>query len=378
MTLKMLITHPFLNLKGGAERVILKIAQHYDAKIFVLEYNKDATFPGFKDLDIQVVSKKIPFSSMLPYRASQGMHAGYVFYNMKIKEDYDLINSHTSPSEWIRHNNKRVLWYCHTPIREVYDLYTFRMKNRSTKEKVLYATFANTYKFIAKGIIEKIEGVATNSQTTNERIKRYFARSATVINPSVDPKEFYDDGDDKYFFYPSRFYLNKRQDYVMEAFARFQKKTGLTNYKLILAGSLSDDKEHKEYFEKLKKKNIKNVVFKLKTSDAELQKLYSKCTAVLFSAVNEDFGIVPLEAMASSKVLISVNEGGPRETILDGKTGFLINSPEEMAERMKFVVEHGDLAAKMGKEARKRVEENYSWEMFFKKFDKMAKEVSRA
>ncbi|HVA83096.1 MAG TPA: glycosyltransferase, partial [Candidatus Aquilonibacter sp.] len=121
-----------------------------------------------------------------------------------------------------------------------------------------------------------------------------------------------------------------------------------------------------------------NVIFKLHTSDAEVRKLYANSTAVLFAAINEDFGIVPIEAMASEKVLISVNEGGPRETVVNGKTGFLVESPEEMAEKMKFVVEHKALAEKMGKEARKRVEEKYTWPAFFKKFDRMAKEVSKS
>lgn len=372
-----MITQPYLNLKGGAERVVLEIAKKYDAKIYTIEYKKNETFEEFKNLDIEVVTKKIPFSAMLPYRASQGMRAGYTFYNLKIKEDYDLLNPHTSPSEWIRNLNPRVLWYCHTPIREVYDLYKFRMQNRSFKEKALYFTFANSYKLVAKGIIDKIEGIATNSQNTSSRIKAYFGRDATIINPAVDVKEFKNSGDGKYFFYPSRFYLNKRQEYVILAFQKFLKKTKLTNYKLVLAGSLSDDKEHIAYFERLKKMAPKNVIFKLHTKDSEVRALYSKCTAVLFAAINEDFGIVPIEAMASSKVLISVNEGGPKETVIDGKTGFLVESAEEMSEKMKFVAEHSDIAQKMGKEARRKVEEKYTWEAFFKKFDKMARQVSK-
>lgn len=375
--MKLVITHPYLNLKGGAERVILEIAKRYDAKIYTIEYNKSETFDEFKKLDVEVVTKKIPFSGMLPYRASQGMRAGYTFYNMKIKEDYDLINAHTSPSEWIRNKNPRVLWYCHTPIREVYDLYKFRMQNRSFKEKALYFTFTSSYKLIAKGVIDQIEGIATNSQNTNSRIKSYFGREATIINPAINAKDFANAGDDKYFFYPSRFYLNKRQEYVILAFQKFLKKTNLTNYKLVLAGSLSDDKEHIAYFERLKKMAPKNVVFKLHTTDKEVRKLYSSCTAVLFAAINEDFGIVPIEAMASGKVLISVNEGGPKETVENNKTGFLVESPEEMSEKMKFVVEHKDLASKMGKAARKRAEEKYTWKSFFEKFDKMAREISK-
>jgi len=363
---------------GGAERVILEIAKRYDAKIYTIGYDKLNTFPDFKEFNIEVLKKKIPFSSLLPYRASQGMRAGYTFYYTKIKEDYDLINAHTSPSEWIRNRNPRVLWYCHTPIREVYDLYSFRMQNRSAKSKLLYYTFTNSYKLLSKGVINKIEGIATNSQTTNTRIKKYLGRSATVINPGVDAKEFRNSGDDKYFFYPSRFYLNKRQEYVIEAFKKFVNKTKLTNYKLVLAGSLSNDKEHIAYFEWLKKIAPKNVVFKLHTTDAQVRELYSNCTAVLFAAINEDYGIVPIEAMASAKPLIAVNEGGLKETVVNGKTGMLIESPEEMAQKMKLVVESKDLAERMGKQARKRAIANYSWEAFFKKFDKMAREVSKA
>ncbi|MDE1828112.1 MAG: glycosyltransferase [Candidatus Micrarchaeota archaeon] len=376
--MKLLITHPYLNLKGGAERVILEIAKRYDAKIYTIEYDSQNTFPEFKEFDIEVLKKKIPFSSLLPYRASQGMRAGYTFYYTKIREDYDFINAHTSPSEWIRNRNPRVLWYCHTPIREVYDLYSFRMQNRSAKSKLLYYTFTNSYKLLSKGVINRIEGLATNSETTNARIKKYFGRSATVINPGVDAKDFRNAGDGKYFFYPSRFYLNKRQEYVIEAFKKFVNKTGLKNYKLVLSGSLSNDKEHIAYLNWLKKIAPKNVIFKLHTTDEQVRELYANCTAVLFAAMNEDYGIVPIEAMASAKPLIAVNEGGLRETVVNGKTGMLIDSAEQMAEKMKFVVEHKALAEKMGKDARKRAIANYSWEAFFKKFDKMAREVSKS
>ncbi|MEM0201076.1 MAG: hypothetical protein QXD23_01595, partial [Candidatus Micrarchaeaceae archaeon] len=100
--MKLMILQPYLNIKGGAERVILEIAKHYNAPILTLEYNKNDTYKEFEDLDIRVVGKKIPFSNMLPYRASQGLRYGYNFYNLKIKEDYDVLNPHISPSEWIR------------------------------------------------------------------------------------------------------------------------------------------------------------------------------------------------------------------------------------------------------------------------------------
>ena len=68
--------------------------------------------------------------------------------------------------------------------------------------------------------------------------------------------------------------------------------------------------------------------------------LYSNCTAVLYPPINEDYGLVPLEAMASYKPVIAVNEGGIKETVEDGKTGMLVNTIEEMGNAMKEIAEN--------------------------------------
>jgi glycosyltransferase involved in cell wall biosynthesis len=315
---------------------------------------------------------------MLPARVSNAIHYGLGFYGTKITDDYDVINAHASPSEWIRHRNKRVLWYCHTLPRELYDLKNTRVRTRSVAEELLYGVFSKGYEIEERRIVKKIEAIAANSDTTKERLSKYLSCNATVINPGVDYDRFSNSGDGKYFFYPSRIAQQKRQEYVIEAFERFVKMTGNDKHKLVIAGSVSSRySDFSAYFEKLKAMRVKNVVFKQNPSDNELAKLYSNSTAVLFSAINEDFGIVPLEGMASSKPVISVNEGGPKETILDGKTGFLVNSPKEMAERMRFVVEHKSLADDMGKAGRSRIISDYSWKSFFKKFDPLARKVSR-
>lgn len=369
---------PYLLLRGGAERVILKIAQHYDAKIYTTEFNKEGTFQEFGNADVEVISRDVPLADKLPYRAAQGLRYGYSFYNLTIKEDYDVINAHISPSEWSRHKNRRVLWYCHTPPREVYDLYYERMKNRSYKDKVLYAAFANAYKLMSGRIVKNIEAIATNSRNTRNRIMKYFDRDATVVNPGIDYEDYSNKGDGNFFIYPSRIVPTKRQDYVIDAFARYQKRTKDYSRKLYIVGALSQDKEHLAYFEKLKKMRVRNVFFKTNIEDKVLIDMYARSTAVLFAALNEDFGYVPLDAMASGKPIISVNDGGPKETVLNGRTGFLVGSNEGMAERMAFVAEHPKLAEKMGKEGRRHVEKHYSWQAFFRKFDAVARGVANA
>lgn len=374
--MKLILVQPYVSLKGGFERVMLKIAQHYNATIYTLEYNQRTTFPEFKECDIKVIGKDVPLSNLLPYRAHQGLTYGVNFYNMAIKEDYDVINAHISPSEWIRHKNPRVLWYCHTPPREVYDLYQERMKHRSYQDKFLYSLMTRGYKVIANRVVKKIECIATNSANTQERIKKYLDVDSTVINPGIEYEKFYNDGDGKYFIYHSRILPNKRQDYVISAFKRFEKASK-KKYKLIISGTLSKDPEHHAYYEKLKKMaGGSRVEIKTNVSDKELASLYSRSTAVLFAAINEDYGYIPLEGMASSKPVISVNEGGPRETIINGETGYLVNSDKEMAEKMLYLSEHTSTAEKMGKEGRERVISNYSWDEFFRKFDAALKKAN--
>lgn len=377
--MKLLITQHNINERGGAERVILKIAQKYDATIYTLGYDPKGTFEEFKDVDIRVFRDRGGMNRMLPKRVSNALHYAYGFYNLRIKEDYDVINSHASPSEWVRNRNPRVLWYCHTPPREIYDSSVSSLRKKSLKEKVLYKGLGSVYSSMENGIVEKIEAIATNSNNTKGRIKRIFGRNAMVINPGIDYKDFGDRGSGKYFIYPSRIAEQKQQEYAIKAFSMFRKDRRYRDYKLVLAGSLSKRyKDFDEYYEKLKSMRVRNVVFKPNPTNKELLDLYSRSTAVLFTAINEDYGIVPLEGMASRKPVISINEGGPRETIINGKTGFLVNSPEEMAEKMDFIVENASIAAEMGRAARKRVEKYYSWGAFFRKFDKLARKVSKS
>ncbi len=376
--MKLLVIQPYLNLMGGVDRVILEIAKKYDAKIYTLEYDKKRAFPGFSDLDIEVIRPKESISRLLPYRASQGLRYGYGFYRMRIKEDYDVLNPHISPSEWIRNRNERVLWYCHTPPREVYDLYQVRMQGRSTRDKLIYAAMVKTYKFVAGGVVKKIEAIATNSNTTNERIKKYFGRSATVINPGIHAGEYTNRGDDKFFLYNSRFVPNKRQDYVIDAFKHFVRKSKDKKQRLLLTGAISNDPEHAAYMEKLKASTKGyNIGIMTNIPDSTLNRLYSRCTAVLFAAINEDYGFIPLEAMASSKPIISVKEGGPTETVIDAKTGYLVPSPQAMAAKMLFITEHPRLAEQMGRDGRRRVEHDYTWDLFFEKFGRLARSASR-
>lgn len=70
--------------------------------------------------------------------------------------------------------------------------------------------------------------------------------------------------------------------------------------------------------------------------DAQRAALLAACRAVIYTPENEHFGIVPLEAMASSRPVIACNSGGPKESVLSGITGFLCEpQPRQFAHAME-------------------------------------------
>ncbi len=375
------MTQSNLTVTGGAERVVLKIAQHYDATIYTGEYNKDTTLPEFEELDINVI-KMNPLYRMLPYgRAVQGLHYGLGFYGMKIEEDYDVINAHIAPSHWIKKNNERVLWYCHTPLREVWDLYKYRMKRKRLYQKPIHMAGAAVIRRIDKSIVKKMDGIIANSANTKGRIAKFFGRKdATVLPSGIDYERFSNRGDDHYFYYPARYSQNKDQLSAIEAFARFKHLyRGKKTYKLVLAGSVSKDRFLSEYYDRVvrKAKEVRDVMVLVNPPDDRWLDLYSRCTAVLHPPVDEDLGLVPLESMASGKPVIAINLGGPKETILDNETGFLVNNVPEMAKKMVYVAEHPSIAKEMGKRGSARIKKHYSWDNFFNVMDRELAKVAK-
>lgn len=152
-------------------------------------------------------------------------------------------------------------------------------------------------------------------------------------------------------------------------------KPAAESWKLIIAGGLSKRPEHQDYYKKLKSLCDDSIVIEVNVSEERILDLYGCCYAVLYTPVNEDFGLVPLEAMASSKPCIARNEGGPRETIENGNDGFLVNSVWEMSEKMEWLAKNPDKVEAMGKRGRKKVESSFTWDAFLKRFEEKAKEI---
>src|SRR5207249_3911779 len=147
---------------------------------------------------------------------------------------------------------------------------------------------------------------------------------------------------DRYFLYAGRIKWTKNVELAIEAFLEFKRLVpNGCDWRLIIAGSV--DRHSQQYLADLQRltANQPSIVYRLAASGAELYGLYDRATALLFPSLNEDWGIVPLEAMAFGKPVLAVNRGGPTESIADGKTGLLLDpTPRAFAEQMAYLAGH--------------------------------------
>jgi len=106
----------------------------------------------------------------------------------------------------------------------------------------------------------------------------------------------------------------------------------------------------------------------------QLVEEYASAMVLLCTSVLEPFGLTALEAMACETPVVAVREGGYRETIVDGKTGFLVaRNPAEIADKLSFLTGHPHEARRMGRSARNHVINNWNWERGIAKLNEYLK-----
>ena len=122
-----------------------------------------------------------------------------------------------------------------------------------------------------------------------------------------------------------------------------------------------------------------HITFLRSFSDAQKVSLLSACTALLYTPSNEHFGICPLEAMYMERPVIAVNSGGPLETVIDGKTGFLCEpTADAFAVKMAHFVRTAGAQREMGQAGKRRVVGSFSFAAFTRKLNAMVNRLANS
>jgi glycosyltransferase involved in cell wall biosynthesis len=194
--------------------------------------------------------------------------------------------------------------YIFTPMRYVWDLYDdyFGPGQASPLRRGVMAMLRPWLQRWDVAGAARVHHFVAISQYIAERVKRHYGREASVIHPPVDAARFrLGQGNGEFYLIVSAFAPYKRLDLAIQACNALRRP-------LKIVGAGQDER-------KLRALAGPTVECLGPRSDAEIANLYSRCRALLFPGM-EDFGITPLEAMASGRPVIAYGRGGALETIV--------------------------------------------------------------
>jgi len=326
--IKIALVHDYLTQFGGAERVLSALSELFpEAPIYTLIYDKKSTGYVFEKRKVYTsFLQKIPFSKKYFRALFWLMPAAIEQFNLS---SYDLVISvSTSYGKGIITKTDTLhISYCSTPPRYLWyssqeSLDEFRVPKILRPILRLFFTYLRIWDYQAA---QRVDLFVTNSENIKKKIKFYYNCDSNIIYPPLESRKFFISSNSKdYFLMVGRMVPYKRFDIAIDAFG------WLPNERLIIVGN---GPEYKKLKLKVKKLKLKNIEFLGLISDDKLPVLYSNCKALIFPQ-EEDFGIVPLEAMASGRPVIAYRAGGALETIIENKTGIFFDqqSPESLIE----------------------------------------------
>lgn len=201
------------------------------------------------------------------------------------------------------------------------------------------------------------ETIFAQSQTVKSR-KDYFPNNSMIkiLYPPIDDEKHECKSYKNYIFTASRFESLKRIDLLIRAFRNIKNK----DIKFKIAGKGSEIEKFKELA-----KGDKRIEFLGFVSENKLINYYNNCLFVPFIPYDEDYGFVSIEAMKSSKPVLTCHDsGGPLEFVKDGITGLVANpSVEDLSKKMELMITDKNLTKKMGMNAKCTVND-IKWKSF--------------
>jgi glycosyltransferase involved in cell wall biosynthesis len=258
---------------------------------------------------------------------------------------YDIVlvhtDIHTQAPFLLRYLKTKNVYFCLEPLRNAYE-YSLRLQG---KVSYLNRRYEDINRLVRKNIDRKNSLSASKLLTLSlfgrERIIAAYDRYPTISYLGVDES----------VFKPLRIKKKRQVLFVAE-------KYPIYGYDLA--------KQAMELIPKKIRPQFKIVSWKKnngdRLSDEELVRFYNESLLTLSLSKFDTFGLVPLESMACGVPVIALNVAGYRETIIDGKTGFLVDfDPREIANKIMELLDNEKLRETMGENGRQWIEEKWTW-----------------
>jgi len=299
-SMKVAIIHDWLTGMRGGERCLEIFCELFpEADLYTLLH-----IPGSVSPTIEKMGIKTSFIQNLPF-SKKGYRKYLPLFPMAIEsfnlKGYDLILScsHCVAKGIIPSPDALHISYVLTPMRYAWDMYGEYFGENRNRMILFFIHYLRMWDVTSS---QRVDHFLCISKHVENRIKKFYRREAEVIHPPVEIKRFrLQDRKENFFLIVSSFAPYKKIALAIEAFNRL-------GYPLKIIGSGPEEK-------RLRSMAGSHVEFLGWLPDEVIADCYSKCRALIFPG-EEDFGIVPLEAMACGKPVIAYGRGGTLETII--------------------------------------------------------------
>jgi glycosyltransferase involved in cell wall biosynthesis len=294
------IVHYWLQNMRGGERVLEALCRLLpDADIFTLFYDPERVSETIRSHRVRssfLQPLRKQYRSLLPL-----MPVALESFDLR---GYDLIvSSESGPAKGvIAPSDARCVCYCHTPMRYLWDLYpAYRNEwTHSRLKRAVLAPLANYLRLWDYATAARVDEFIANSENVQRRIWKTYRRESVVVHPPVAVESFYWEPAEDYYLIVSELVAYKRLDSAIRAFSKNGRK-------LLIAGD-------GPAFKALKRVAASNIEFCGRVGEADLRDLYARARAFVMPG-EEDFGMTPVEALASGKPVIALGRGGALETV---------------------------------------------------------------
>ncbi len=373
--MKIALYQPWIYLHGGLEKSLLELVtrSRHEWVVYTGYYAPQDTFKGFANVDVRVLN---------PTTVKRTM-AGTLKSALQIAKQEIPDEGFDAVAVWcdglgdliaFKNHNLPLFNICSTPLRAAFDpIYEQEsVAGKSLGYKIIYQVFKYAFRIVDRLAWRYFDGVMTTSQEVKNRIIGgglcTDPQKMVMAYPGIDYQENISDCVYQPFVLLSgRIMWTKNVQQAIQAFvvANLPKP-----WKLVIAGFL--DEKSKPYLETLKAMVPKDVdvEFVISPDDDSLRALYQQAAFCVFPPLNEDWGIVPLEAMNYGKPVIANASGGPLESVIDGKTGYLLQAEDMQGwtEAIRRLALNPALCQQMGQQAHQHVEQ-YRWGNFVERVD---------
>lgn len=304
--MKVALVHDWLNQVGGAEDVLDALVDLYpEAPLFTSLYWREKMPSHLAERRIQT-----SFIDRLPW-ARRRQQLYLPLYPMAFEHfdfgDFELVISNKSGfcHGIVTGPETLHICYCLTPTRYVWRYHQYaEQENLSRPVRLLLQPFLTSLRQWDRLAADRVDHFVAISEEVRRRIAKVYRRSSTIIYPPVDTGRFEPATKiDDYYLFVGRLVPYRRIDLLIKAFNRMGRP-------LVVAGSGRDRA-------RLEATAGPTISFMGYVPDDELPDLFARSRAFVFPG-EEDFGIAPIQAMASGRPVIAYARGGALETVAPG------------------------------------------------------------